>query len=1082
MTYSHLTCMRLRFRLVLAAVFLLGLVLPAAAADGAKKTYDLPADEAVAAFKRFSQQSGRELIYPASAVEGVRTQAVRGDFTATEALHQMLEGTDLFAVEDQASGAFAINRAASPNDQRVAQEETSDHPEQQVRIEDGKIVMASVEVTGQRIDGLNNRGLLQGGADAPVYQDIISRQDIERLGISSLEELLRYLPQTSSASTPMQVPEGNTFTSGGLTPSYSTVGLRGFDSAQTVVLVNGRALPRTGLFDNSGADLSRIPLAAIDRIEILPSSASAIFGAGALGGAINIILRKEYTGRDLTTYLGTSTEGGATEYRFTYLQGDSFNAGRTRLTLTLSYHHRDGLRANQRDYLDEALRRYGPNSTAANAQGQTYFEQYILPAFAAAPGTILVGTGSSQSDLGIPGSPGVRYAAIPAGTTPAQATQLTPADFTATAGTANLAPRYGRTILYEPLTSYSLNAVLEHEFIPKKLSGYSEFTVGKNRRDYTMPQGLSITLDANDPANPFRTGVTPGFVGRPINIYLDTPDLPDSHIKFDYDSVRLVAGLKGNVNERWEWSFDGTLDYTDNTVDSDDPLSNLTELLKPSPYSDPGPAAPVAQRRAIYEVLADHSKYPVSSDVVANYFHNTRHSYNRGLQKEVNARVMGQVFNLPAGPLRTSLAAKYQNWTFDSGQYLYGSDGYSQLINNAPLDTTPSGSTASRSINYGVVELSIPVFGKAWRPVPFVEGLELQGSVSREDDRTRGVNDAGHPFLNLQSANSSVAAAKLQFTPDIAVRFSYSEGFYPPNWADVSMPTNTFTLPGFFPDPKRGNTMQFTPMMTIMQGGNPDLEPETATSKNVGLIFTPRFLPHFTLNVDGWRIEKTNAIVFQSFVDIIANPDAFGFLITREAPTAADTAQGWLGRITAVDARAFNASITRTEGVDVRANYIQDLDQLGRLGFTAMATFTNYFDLLATPTAPVVNTAGGSGPIRWRGNLSVSWQRNRWSATVTGRYVGHRSTPTTDPSPSYPGAYPIDGGRLPAFLRTDLQVSYEQPYAPDSKNWFQGTKWTLGVLNVANTKPTFVTNGTGFYNAVDDPRQRFVYVQIKKSL
>ncbi|MCC5023239.1 MAG: TonB-dependent receptor plug domain-containing protein [Candidatus Synoicihabitans palmerolidicus] len=390
-----------------------------------------------------------------------------------------------------------------------------------------------------------NRGLLQGGENTPLYHDIVTRAEIERMGVSSLEELFRYLPQTSSVSTVLQAPVTNPNETGGQAPTYSTVGLRGFSSAQTVVLVNGRSLPLTGLRNGGGADLSRIPLAAIERVEILPSSGSAIYGGGALDGAINIILRKEYSGRDLTSYIGTSTEGGATEYRWTYLEGMRFNEGRSSLTTTLSYHHRDALRSGDRDYLDEALARYGPDSTLANAQNQTYFEQYILRTFAAAPGTILVGSGASDWKSPVPMESDLRPS--PLGTTAEQSLQLTSDSFAATAGQANLTPRYACSIIYEPIDAYSLNAILEHEFVPDQLDGYLEFTLGRNERSYSMPQSLSIDLSADDPLNPFRTNVTPGFVGRPIYIYLDASDLPDASVKSQYDSARLVAGLKGQA-------------------------------------------------------------------------------------------------------------------------------------------------------------------------------------------------------------------------------------------------------------------------------------------------------------------------------------------------------------------------------------------------------------------------------------------------------------------------------------------------------------------------------------------------------
>jgi len=1046
------------------------------------RSFNIPAGEATQTLKQFAAQAGREIVFASAAVAGVKTPAVSGNLTPTAALDLLLADTGLIARQDEKTGAFAVRKAPETPEKNVP----SRRADTAARTESGVLKLDSFAVNATKIDGLNNRGLLQGGDQAPLYHDVVSRVDIERLGVSSVEELFRYLPQTSSTTTALQTSVGNTRMSGGLGPKTATVGLRGFSSAQTVVLINGRALPRSGLFGGDGADISRIPIAAIERVEILPYAGSAIYGAGALGGAINIILRKEFSGRDLTTYVGTSTEGGATEYRFTYLEGRAFNGGRTNLTITLSHQHREGLRGSDRDYLDEALRRYGPDSTATNAQGQRLFETLILPALSSPRGTILVANapGAALNDLGIPGAPGARYAAVPLGTTAAGSLTLTPDSFKATAGQAALGLRQGRSLLYEPADTYSLNAQLEHEFIKDKLSAYGEFTLGYNRRQFDMPQSLAFDLSETDPLNPFRTGVTPGFVGRPVRVFIDPTDIADPSVLYEDGSARAVIGFKGKIAGEWEWSADGTIDYAHSTVSSDNPPDTMSRLVQLTPYADPGPSAPVATRRAVYPLLADHGAAPISAADAERYFREIRYSSTLGIQREGNARIMGPVFTLPAGPMRVSAVGKYQHWKFDHGQKFYGSDDWSQLVNGAPFDQNESGSEATRKIWQGALEFSVPVIGGQWRPVP-IESFEIQGSFSRERDTTAGIDDNDEPFANKQASNSSVIATKLQLTRDLALRASYSEGFYPPEWSAVSLPTTQFSLPGFFPDPKRGNTMQFTPMMSIMQGGNPGLKPETAESYNAGLILTPRFAPGLSFTVDFWKIEKTDAIVSTSFVDIISNPDAFGFLITREAPTAADTAQGWLGRITAVDARAFNASVTRTEGVDLRLRYQLETRSLGSFAFNSSASFTNHFFLLATPTAPIINTANGSGPVRWRGNTSVTWSRQAWSATATARYVGKRSTTTTAPSPSYPGASSIDGEFLPAFVRWDLQTSYEIPASAGQRGltqWLQGTKWTLGVLNVLNDKPTFVSDGSGFYDGADDPRQRFVYLQVKKSL
>lgn len=1088
--------------------------------------FDISNQSLSQALRSYGQICGEEIIFTEDVVAGIRPTSLKGEFTTEEALRKLLEGTGLVA-ERSPSGALMILRptppagtAPSPSSTsadgmpqatsdisvnklsgsiRLAQADAG--PAAAAPSDDAKrvptlreresVVLEEIMIRGRRIDGLNNQGLLQSGENAALYHDVITSEDIERHGVSSVEELFRLIPQTSSAQTSLQLPAGNTQTSGGLTNKASTIGLRGFSSSQTVVLINGRALPRSHIFAGGGADLGRIPIAAIERVEILPYAGSAIYGAGAIGGAINIVLRKEYSGHDLNTYVSTTTEGGGSEYRVTYVGGNTFNEGKTNLTSTVSFHRRNALRAHDRDYLDEALRRYGPGSTAVNAQGVPLFESLILPAFASAPGTILVGRAPQEpvNDLGIPGAPGVRFAAIPAGTTPEQALTLTPESFIDTAGEANLSPRYGRSILYEPIDSYNINLQWGHDLREEKLHAYGELTLGYNEKNYSAPQSMVLHLSETDPLNPFRQDVTPGFVGRPVTIFLDTPDLPDPSVNYQDEYARTVVGLKGRFNPRWEWSADAVVDYARGTVNSNNPFNNLELLTRLAPPpADPGPPADPATRRAIYPILADHAAFPLSAGDVDNYFGSVRYSMARSLQWEGNARVLGTLFDLPAGPLQTSVVGKYQYWDFHFGQRLWTSDGYSQLINNAPSTVDASRTPATRRVLQGGVEISIPVISNLWRPIP-IRSLELQGSLSRERHVSSSVNSDDERFTDKKSASSGVIATRMQVTEDVAFRASWSEGFYPPDWNDVGLPVTTTFLPGFFPDPARGNTLQFftpgAPIMEIQQGGNPDLEPEKARSWNFGVMLTPRFAPGLSLHVDYWKIEKVDGIVSTSFVDIIANPDAFGFLITRLPPSESDIANGWLGFITAVDARAFNASIIRTQGVDLHLKYTLDAASLGTFDFTGGGSFTDKFDVLATPSSPSVDTVSGSGPLRRRASGSLTWSKRNWWTTLTGRYTGWRWTNTTAPSPSYPGAFPLDGDRIPSSLLWDLQIGYERPLGSGSQGrvagLLDGSRITLGAINLFNEEPAFVSDGYSFYNGVEDPRQRVVYLQIRKS-
>ena len=169
------------------------------------------------------------------------------------------------------------------------------------------------EVSSSKIDGLNNKSLFRTDEEAPLPFNVIDRGEIDRLGATSMEELFRNVPEATNYGNILQSAIGNVQVSGGQTYSTASVNLGGFGAQQTVVLINGRRLgPGSNV---GGTDISRIPLGAIERIEVLSASAAALYGGGAVGGAVNVILRKDYAMRDVTTYVGTSTHRPSTSAR-----------------------------------------------------------------------------------------------------------------------------------------------------------------------------------------------------------------------------------------------------------------------------------------------------------------------------------------------------------------------------------------------------------------------------------------------------------------------------------------------------------------------------------------------------------------------------------------------------------------------------------------------------------------------------------------------------------------------------------------------------------------------------------------------
>lgn len=204
-----------------------------------------------------------------------------------------------------------------------------------------------IVVTGSNIRGVENHA-------APVIR--IERQDIERSGYASTQQLIQSLPQNFSnvsESTFGSLNGGvNEVTYGG-----AGINLRGLGSESTLVLMNGRRLAPSGV--GSYVDVSMIPLSAVERIEILADGASAIYGSDAVGGVVNFVLRQDFSGAETRLRYGTVTEGSHNETQLGQVLGHAWDSGH--VMLTYEYLHRTPLDGFDRDFIRPTIfRSYQP--------------------------------------------------------------------------------------------------------------------------------------------------------------------------------------------------------------------------------------------------------------------------------------------------------------------------------------------------------------------------------------------------------------------------------------------------------------------------------------------------------------------------------------------------------------------------------------------------------------------------------------------------------------------------------------------------------------------------------------------------
>ncbi len=301
-----------------------------------------------AALEAVARQSRMQILYAPGLVVGIRSGGLQGELPPAEALRRLLRGTGLQA-EIVNDGTFLVRRGQPTPPTRVA---TMAAPNPEPRTE--PLQMLPVQVTGSRIP----RSHLDVVTPSPV--SLISREEIQSSGHQTLFELLRYQPGMVGHHPVDVAADGG---QGVQQPfaTAATTSLNALGPRATLFLVDGRRLATYGLIsaDLGGlADLDAIPLSMVERVEILRGGASAIYGADAMAGVVNIILRKQQEGSELVARYGRSSRGDAGEHRVSLSHGMGTRAGGSAFAAA-DYLQRDALLGDRRRWRTMDHRRHG---------------------------------------------------------------------------------------------------------------------------------------------------------------------------------------------------------------------------------------------------------------------------------------------------------------------------------------------------------------------------------------------------------------------------------------------------------------------------------------------------------------------------------------------------------------------------------------------------------------------------------------------------------------------------------------------------------------------------------------------------
>ena len=1042
-------------RTLALASCLLALGATASAAEPAVKTFDLPAGPAAETLKQFAVQSSREIVFAPQAVAKVTTQAVKGELTPAAALDAMLADTGLIATQDQKTGAFAVRKDERPNVSRAAQAASSDRPEGTANSNEEVVRLDRFEVMGSK---LLNMDKPRSRDDAQPYV-VFDRTVIDNSGATNLDDLLKNrLPQETS------VRAESSFTFSPFA-TRSNVNLRGLGTNQTLILVDGHRISgaNSGPLDPAQPDLNGIPLSAIERIEILPATASGIYGGGATGGVVNVILRRDYSGAEVKLTYSNAFDTDAARRRVDFNTGFTLEGGKTSVLLAASYSDGHSLLAQDRQFDERNWNiiwardpsffrvRPMPDATTTNVRSSDGSNLVLKPIY---------GGGSLNSP----------FTYVPDGY--AGPASDNGAGLIRNAGRLNLesSTAYtGRSSRYRALatipTVKSLSAAIRRQFNPR-VQAFVDVGASENNgyAQYSGGGAFGIfTLSAAQPGNPFN---------QSVNVSIPQFFTPGDTWSTSEDR-RAVAGVIVKLPADWQAGADYS--YSQSTVSQS----------VPAPASSYGGEVNAGRLNAFSDLRAfpfNYSPFYRGTNVMAQ-------SPIKTSMSDAVVRASGPFWNLPGGhPTLSALVEQREEMAHESQ---YGDRFLPER---------------KQKVGSAYAEFSVPLIGEDNR-LPMVRGLELQAAVRYDKYTTRTTNTT-RPGQTLYRANSELDSTdptvglRWEITPDLKVRASYGTGFLAPSITQlVSDPDTARGFLGFggLTDPKRGGT----PITSgdEIWGGNPNLKPERSKTLSGGLVLTPRAIPGLRLSLDYIKLEKRDNITFNSFAAyIIANEEMFPGRVVRGPKLPGDPAS-WLGPVTVYDGSLINLAQANLEAVDATLDYHRETAAWGTFDFFVNATRTLHFKTQLLPTSPIVENVGVSNasmgvnsssapnyPLNFKANAGVSWKYGRWTTGWTTRYF---DAYRIDPLNVFAVVLTVQGnnGEIPSQSLHDVFVRYQfgvqSTVASGSKlaslrsRISDRLELQVGVNNVFNTLPAF--DASSLYNGYVDPRLSNYYVSLKKA-
>ncbi len=883
-------------------------------------------------------------------------------------------------------------------------------------------------------------------AETALPVQVITKQEIERTGATSTEELMNFVSALSSSGGT------NNSTGAGLsTYGLSSISLRGIGEERTLVLVNGRRLA-TFANGTGAVNVNAIPIAAIERVEVFKDGASAIYGSDAIAGVVNFILVKSFKGVELSATAGTpTTSGGGKNQRASLTAGfGDLEARGFGGVLSASFEKETALFGRDREYAKSATKLPFYSS---GATGQGNIEGALIPG--TFPNDRVAPFGNSPgSGYGNPLAKTDECAKVLMVLSPTKTNKGAPFCAFDTGPFVGLVPDRELFNLTGS-ASFKLNPLVElfAEGLYSKSTVVQTYQPSPLRRSFLTTNNTLLAAKVDPaliiyPSNPnypiaylnemAALGGTNGpnfanLIGKPLAITSRVFDFGGRQSTDESEQGRVVLGAKGTVPGIFYGSHDYEVAFSSNQ-------SKLKGGVTGGYFST------TAYARVISDPLSNWNPWGsggVQTGALADklqsaiYVGPTLTGKTRA--DSVDARITGDMMKLPGGQADYAVGMQLRRESIVRAPSAAAEGGDIAGLGGAvvPLDK-------SRTVQSVHTELNFPI----------TNALDISGAA-----RFDKYNDIGN-------ATSWGVNARFQPTQGVLLRASMNTGFRAPTLGDLWLP-QVLGSTEQFNDPATGQTDL---QVNGVTGGNPNLKPERSRQRAVGLVIAPT--KELSVGIDLFQANIRDILATPTAQEVVSNFRAgdagYAKLVTLNGNDV-DTVQTIIS----------NAGTAKIAGVDVFGAWRRPFGEGNRLDVAMNGTLMTKFDqtspggvvyhkigtLVDAAGNPVISSSGNlTGVVlRWKHALTVAWTSGGWTTALTQRY-----------SSRYEAGHDLNDERtfIPAQAYYDLNLSY--------RGLLKNLTLSAGAKNVFNKQPaTFVPVSNQFQNGYDvmqyDPRGRFVY-------